>query len=113
MNRISETDDFLHEGLGAFLAAQGFREQPGDMVDASGRILGRYSGVWRYTVGQRRGLNLPDATPWYVQAIDAAHNRLILGKEEELRQADCTVRGRQIGRASCGKECRSRWSPYH
>ena len=19
----------------------------------------------------------------------------------------------QIGRASCGKECRSRWSPYH
>ena len=20
---------------------------------------------------------------------------------------------RQIGRASCGKECRSRWSPYH
>src|SRR6266581_5823060 len=21
--------------------------------------------------------------------------------------------GYQIGRASCGKECRSRWSPYH
>ena len=27
-----------------------------------------------------------------MQAIDAAHNRLILGKEEELRQAGCTVR---------------------
>ena len=24
-------------------------------------------------------------------------------------KADC----REIGRASCGKECRSRWSPYH
>ena len=21
--------------------------------------------------------------------------------------------GKEIGRASCGKECRSRWSPYH
>ena len=27
----------------------------------------------------------------------------------------CCLRAalRQIGRASCGKECRSRWSPYH
>ena len=24
-----------------------------------------------------------------------------------------TVYGDQIGRASCRKECRSRWSPYH
>ena len=32
-----------------------------------------------------------------------------------LPAADCggMATGREIGRASCGKECRSRWSPYH
>src|SRR5215216_5963070 len=30
-----------------------------------------------------------------------------------LRAVDETKKIVQIGRASCGKECRSRWSPYH
>lgn len=83
---------FLGEGLSAFLTAQGFADQPGDMVDGSGKILGRHQGLWRYTVGQRRGLNLPDATPWYVAALDTGNNRLILGKEPELLQSACFVR---------------------
>ena len=33
----------------------------------------------------------------------------ILKKDEKKK----TVKRRQIGRASLGKECRSRWSPYH
>ena len=36
--------------------------------------------------------------------------------QESLRQVGSAARDawqRQIGRASCGKECRSRWSPYH
>ena len=31
---------------------------------------------------------------------------VVVHEREELRRA-------QIGRASCRKECRSRWSPYH
>ena len=32
--------------------------EPGDIVHLDGRVLGRHEGVTRYTVGQRRGLNI-------------------------------------------------------
>ena len=32
---------------------------------------------------------------------------------EEFDLSAPTLRSREIGRASVGKECRSRWSPYH
>src|SRR2546430_4553459 len=34
------------------------------------------------------------------------------GNPEEVRVHDFLIK-EQIGRASCRKECRSRWSPYH
>ena len=44
----------------------------------------------------------------------------IIDKLESLPQdeltnfaLECVCEGREIGRASVGKECRSRWSPYH
>jgi tRNA-uridine 2-sulfurtransferase len=70
--------------LAAFFSARGLTEQPGDIVTASGRIIGRHRGLWHYTIGQRRGLSLPDVTPWYVRDLDAADNRVIVGKKEEL-----------------------------
>src|SRR3712207_9404027 len=49
-------------------------------------------------------------------------NEQCQGRQQDL-QADLAAKGRphrvtsqmwgQIGRASCRKECRSRWSPYH
>ena len=33
--------------------------------------------------------------------------------EELAAELACERIGREIGRASCMKECRSRWSPYH
>src|SRR3546814_11873339 len=32
--------------------------EPGEIVDADGRVLGRHRGIVHYTVGQRRGLDL-------------------------------------------------------
>lgn len=70
--------------VAAFVATQNIPEQPGEIVDAAGRVIGRHRGLSHYTVGQRRGLDLPDATPWYVQALDSEHNRLLVAKGEEL-----------------------------
>ena len=42
--------------------------------------------------------------------IEILHRRPWDGNEEHLM---VTLRAVQIGRASVGKECRSRWSPYH
>ena len=47
--------------------------------------------MWHYTIGQRRGLGLPDATPWYVVELDGAGNRLIVGKNQDLLRVDCTL----------------------
>ena len=46
-----------------------------------------HRGIWHYTIGQRRGLGLPDATPWYVVAIDATNNRIIVGKKIASRRS--------------------------
>ncbi|MDD5758599.1 MAG: tRNA 2-thiouridine(34) synthase MnmA [Desulfobulbaceae bacterium] len=60
--------------------------RPGDFVTASGEHKGQHLGLHRYTIGQRRGLGLPDATPYYVIGLDAIQNQVRIGKEEELYQ---------------------------
>ncbi|MFO7761712.1 MAG: tRNA 2-thiouridine(34) synthase MnmA [Desulfobia sp.] len=65
----------------------------GEIVDRHGQVLDRHSGIFGYTVGQRRGIGVPDSTPYYVVGIDPVANRVIAGKEEELWQFDCRVSG--------------------
>ena len=36
----------------------GEADREGDIVDLSGKVLGRHSGFWRYTVGQRKGIGM-------------------------------------------------------
>lgn len=52
---------------------------PGDFVDRDGRVLGRHTGIWDYTVGQRKGLGIALGTPVYVTQIDPAANTVTLG----------------------------------
>jgi tRNA-uridine 2-sulfurtransferase len=75
-----------------FIAGQGIPEKPGEIVTDSGQVIGRHRGLWRYTVGQRRGLNLPDATPWYVRELDPDRNRLVVCKNEGLLAGGALLR---------------------
>ena len=63
----------------------------GPILTTHGERVGTHSGLFRYTIGQRRGLGIPDATPWYVCRIDAATNSLIVGKQEALFADSLTV----------------------
>ncbi len=57
----------------------------GDIVDPAGRTIGRHHGVHRFTVGQRRGLDIGGSPePLYVIAIDAAANRVVAGPRAAL-----------------------------
>jgi len=59
-------------------------DRPGEIVDASGRVLGAHAGFWRYTIGQRKGLGIGGAgEPYYVTGLDAVRNRVIVGRREE------------------------------
>ena len=60
-------------------------EAPGDIVDASGRVLGRHRGVVHFTVGQRRGIEIGgQREPLYVIGIDPAQQRIIVGPRSAL-----------------------------
>jgi tRNA-specific 2-thiouridylase len=56
----------------------------GDIVHLDGRVLGRHEGVTRYTVGQRRGLNIAVGEPLFVVRVDAARREVIVGPREAL-----------------------------
>ena len=72
------------QNLASFLSKQGLQGESGEIVTQDGRVLGSHDGIWKYTVGQRRGLGIPDARPWYVIGLDAARNQVVIGKDEEL-----------------------------
>ena len=58
--------------------------EPGDIVDTTGRIVGRHSGVVHFTVGQRKGLGIAAAEPLYVLQIDAEARRVVVGPRSAL-----------------------------
>lgn len=76
------------QDLATFLAEQGVQSMKGEIVTKDGSVLGSHEGIWKYTVGQRRGLGLPDATPWYVVGLDTKSNRVIIGKNDALFQRE-------------------------
>ena len=53
--------------------------RPGPMVTAAGERVGTHQGLPFYTVGQRRGLGIAAAHPFYVTAVEPETNRLIVG----------------------------------
>jgi len=58
----------------------------GPIVDTSGKVLGEHEGIFRYTIGQRRGLGVALGEPAYVVRLDAATNTVTLGSREQLHQ---------------------------
>ena len=57
---------------------------PGPIKNLEGETIGRHSGLYAYTIGQRRGLGIPDATPYYVLDLDVRENTLVVGKDSQL-----------------------------
>lgn len=56
----------------------------GKFVDQDGNILGEHEGYPFYTIGQRRGLNLPMGRPVYVTHINPFTNTITIGDKEDL-----------------------------
>jgi tRNA-specific 2-thiouridylase len=75
-NRLSE---FLEKELG---------KKPGKIVDEKGIILGEHQGVWFYTIGQRKGINLSGG-PYFVKELDKKKNLVVATKnKKELFQKE-------------------------
>ena len=85
-------------GRAAFLARHGdLGERPGDIVDAAGRVVGRHGGAHRFTVGQRRGLEVGGAPePLYVLRTDAGANTVTVGPRAALATTGVRVRDARL-----------------
>lgn len=64
----------------------------GNFVTEDGEVLGRHKGIIHYTVGQRRGLGISAAYPWYVKEIRPDSNEVVLCPHEDLFQKTLTAR---------------------
>jgi len=56
----------------------------GKIIDLNGNILGKHDGLYKYTIGQRKGLGIASKWPLYVCDIDVVNNQIIVCKNEEL-----------------------------
>jgi tRNA-specific 2-thiouridylase len=83
-----ESQDFYSGHYGDII---GRENEPGDIVDSSGTVLGRHNGIWNYTVGQRKGLGIAYREPLYVLSIDVAKNMIVVGTEKETKRSVFTV----------------------
>jgi tRNA-specific 2-thiouridylase len=76
---------FIPRGDYRQFLTQRFPQQPGDIVDACGRVLGQHEGIGGYTVGQRRGLPARGGEePLFVLRVDPATNTVTVGNHDEL-----------------------------
>jgi tRNA-specific 2-thiouridylase len=66
----------------------------GELVAASGEVIGRHDGISNFTVGQRKGLGVASPSPLYVLNIDPASHRVTVGADAEL--ATRTLRARRL-----------------
>ena len=69
----------------------GLSPQPGPIVDTGGREIGRHSGLHRFTVGQRRGINCPAPEPYYVVRLEPGARRLVVGAKADLECSGCRL----------------------
>lgn len=67
----------------AFLDKNADAPGGGNLVDRNGKVLGRHSGIHRYTIGQRKGLRVSMGRPMYVCGIRPDSNEVVLGTDEE------------------------------
>jgi tRNA-specific 2-thiouridylase len=87
---------FLKENLG---------ENPGEIIDKSGNIIGQHRGLWFYTIGQRHGFTYdkkkyaqlhPDLDktklpPLYVIEKKADFNQLVIGPKQATKTKEFSV----------------------
>jgi tRNA-specific 2-thiouridylase len=70
--------------------------EAGDIVDRTGRVVGRHDGIVRFTVGQRRGLALggrdgTDNDPLYVVRLEPASRRVVVGPRSALGRSEIAL----------------------
>ncbi|MBN1897632.1 MAG: tRNA 2-thiouridine(34) synthase MnmA [Spirochaetes bacterium] len=68
------------------------KDYSGKIIDQKNKILANHDCYFKYTIGQRQGLGISDRTPYYIMAIDAPNNNVIVGKREDMLKRKFTIK---------------------
>lgn len=63
----------------------------GNIVNKNGIVLGEHSGLYNYTIGQRRGLGISNKVPLFVLGFNKFKNEVIVGEEKDLYTSQIEV----------------------
>jgi tRNA-specific 2-thiouridylase len=77
----------------SFLERRGLVAQEGSIVDVEGQEVGRHSGYWRFTPGQRKGLGVSAEQPLYAIRSDARTNTVVVGGRDALARTAIAASG--------------------
>lgn len=61
----------------------GIKELEGNIVDSTGKILGKHKGIWNFTIGQRKGLGISSTEPLYVIELKKDTNEVVVGIKKD------------------------------
>lgn len=63
----------------------------GNIVNSSGEVLGKHTGLYNYTIGQRKGLGIAYKVPLFVLGFNEEKNEVIVGEEKKLYKKEILV----------------------
>jgi len=72
---------FIQTTINDFLK-KNIKEKIGKIIDTSGKTIGQHKGLWFYTIGQRKGVKLPQG-PFYVLDKKPKRNILVVTKNKK------------------------------
>ncbi len=59
-------------------------KKEGNIVNTEGKVLGKHTGLYNYTIGQRKGLGISNDVPLFVVGFNKAKNELVVGEKDKL-----------------------------
>lgn len=73
----------LEKDISEFLKRYLKKYKKGKVVNTRGEIIGEHQGLQFYTIGQRRGIKIASAKPYYVVDLDYKKNILVVTDNEK------------------------------
>lgn len=68
-------------------------ENPGEVLNENGKVIGTHKGYMQYTIGKRRGFTVPGAKePLYVKRIIAEKNQIVVAPKSGIYESTFKVR---------------------
>src|SRR4051812_4669488 len=80
--------------IDAYLEEQGsaLPDTSGELVTASGEVVGTHNGIHNFTVGQRKGLGVATGSPLYVIQLNGEKHQVVVGSGDELLTRTLTAK---------------------